>query len=182
MAAASMIPKLAVQTLAPAAASPPPQATSVPSVSTAKGDNPLRVYLAGHEPLEAAPSIGPKMAERFAPLGIKTVADFLAADPAKMASRLADRRISDVMIEEWQCQARLVMEIAGLRGTHAQLLTGAGDRTTPAIAAADPGKLSNDVLQFGASPDGRRVLREGVPPEVEKIKAWVNLARAAMAA
>lgn len=167
----------------------PRPATSVPSIAAApaatapdRRDRGLRVYLTGSEPLEAAPSIGPKLAERFLPLGIKTVAEFLTSDPAKLAARLADRRINDTLLDEWQCQARLVMEVAGLRGTHAQLLTGAGYRTTGAIAAADQVKLAADVLRFGASPEGRRVLRDGEPPDVEKIKGWVDLARSALAA
>ena len=155
--------------------------TSVPSVSPNRDRIP-RIYLAANDMLEAAPSIGPKMAERFLTLGIKTVGDFLEADPAKLAARLADRRIGDTTIEDWQCQARLVMEIPGLRGTHAQLLTGAGFRSTAAIAAADAGKLSSDVLRFAGTPDGRRVLRDGDPPDVEKIKGWVDAARIAQAA
>ncbi len=161
-----------------AALKPSPQSAQPP----APGHAAARSYLAAGDPLEAAPSIGPRMAERLAELGLVTVGDFLAADPAKTAARLRDHRISDMVIDVWQCQARLVIEIAGLRGTHAQLLTGAGYRTTGAVAAADPGKLSADLLRFAASSEGRRLLRDGGPPDIQKVKAWTVMARMVQAA
>ena len=141
-----------------------------------------RYYLTAVDDLEKAPSIGPKMAERFAALGIKTVADFLAHAPDDMAELLGDKRIDAETLEEWQDQAQLVMEIAGLRGTHAQLLTGAGYRAAGDVAAADPVGFSADILKFATSDAGKRVLREGNPPDLEKIKSWVAFAKTALAA
>ena len=86
------------------------------------------------------------------------------------------------VIETWQYQALLVMEIPGLRGTHAQLLTGAGYKTADDIASADPAKLCASVLLFAATTDGQRVLRDGEPPDMEKIKGWVTSASEARAA
>lgn len=141
-----------------------------------------RHYLTAIDDLEKAPSIGPKMAERFAGLGIKTVADFLAHAPHDMAELLDDKRLKAETLHEWQDQAVLVMEIAGLRGTHAQLLTGAGYRDAESIAAAEPVDFSADVLKFATSDAGKRILREGNPPDIEKIKGWVESARLAKAA
>ena len=141
-----------------------------------------RYYLTAIDDLEKAPSIGPKMAERFAGLGIKTVADFLAHAPHDMADLLEDKRIKTETLHEWQDQAVLVMEIAGLRGTHAQLLTGAGYRDAASIASAEPVDFSADVLKFATSDAGKRILREGNPPDIEKIKGWVESARLAKAA
>ncbi len=141
-----------------------------------------RVYLKASDDLEAAPSIGPKMAERFAALGIKTVAEFLGQSPDDMAELLDDKRIDAGTLEEWQDQAELVMYVPGLRGTHAQLLTGAGYRTAAAVADADPVALSADVLKFATTPEGKRVLRDGNTPDLEKIKSWLEAAQEAMAA
>ena len=162
----------------------PPAAPSPVAVAPAKAAEPetRRYYLTAVDDLEKAPSIGPKMAERFAALGIKTVADFLAHAPHDMAELLDDKRLKPELLAEWQEQAELVMEIAGLRGTHAQLLTGAGYRTAADIAAADPVAFSADILKFAASEAGKRILREGNPPDVEKIKAWVESAKLAKAA
>ncbi len=147
-----------------------------------QGGGERRLYLKSSDDLEAAPTIGPKMAQRFAELGIKTVADFLGQSPDDMAELLDDSRIDAEMLEEWQDQAQLVMEVTGLRGTHAQLLTGAGYRTVASIADADPVALSANVLKFATSPDGKRILRDGNPPDLEKIKSWLNAAQDAMAA
>jgi hypothetical protein len=85
-------------------------------------------------------------------------------------------------LRQWQHQARLVMEVPGLRGTHAQLLTGAGYLDAAAVAAADPAALAADVLRFASTPDGQRILRKGVPPSEDKIKGWIGNAAARMAA
>lgn len=145
-------------------------------------DRVRRSYLAESDELERAPSIGPKLADQFASIGIATVGQFLAADPDETAAALADRRVDATTIEEWQDQARLVIQVAGLRGTQAQLLTGAGYRTIDAIANADPINISADVLNFASTSDGKRILREGHAPDIEKIKLWVEAAADAAAA
>ena len=85
-------------------------------------------------------------------------------------------------LADWQDQAQLVIDVPGLRGTHAQLLVGAGYRTAQAVADADPIALSVGVLKFVTTSEGKRVLREGRPPDIEKIKSWVDVARHAVAA
>jgi predicted flap endonuclease-1-like 5' DNA nuclease len=128
--------------------------------------------------LERAPSIGPKTAERFAAIGIKTVADLLAADPGETTARLDASHIAADVIAAWQAQARLVMAIAGLAGTHAQLLTGAGFATADEIASAEPASLCAAVLAYAATSEGQRILRDGPPPDVEKIRGWIDSAAA----
>ena len=141
-----------------------------------------RVRLAATDDLEAAPSIGPKMAERFAALGITTVGDFVAQDARTVAGLLADKRFPADMMLEWQRQARLVMAVPGLTGTHAQLFTGAGYRDANAIAAADPVSLSAAILTFASTSEGRRILRDGDAPDLERIKALVSSAAISIAA
>lgn len=172
--------------IAPAVAEVPPEAvptadvTALPDVSRGAIDR--RAYLSGDDALDDAPSIGPKMAQRFAMLGIHTVADFLGHDPHDMAELLDDSRFDGEVMTDWQDQAQLVIDIPGLRGGAAQLLVGAGYRTIHAIAEADPVDLSADVLTYAASSDGKRILRDGSPPDLEKIKLWVVSAAEALAA
>ena len=128
------------------------------------------------------PSIGAKTAERLNPHGIKTVRDLLKADPAALAVLVNARHITPETISAWQDQARLVCSVPGLRGTHAQLLVGAGYRSGDAIAAAEADKLCADVLAFAASAAGQRLLRNGDPPDIEKIKGWLEAARSMRAA
>ena len=129
-----------------------------------------------------APSIGPKTAERLYACEVRTVRDLLAADPKALAEKLDVRHIDAQVLTDWQHQARLVCMVPGLRGTHAQLLVGAGYLTADAIAHAEPEKLCADVLTFATSAEGQRVLRNGDPPDIEKIKGWLELARSAQAA
>ncbi len=146
--------------------------------ATAAGRPPL----AATDDLEAAPSIGPKTAERFAMAGIRSVGDFLAADPEATAAKLGQRHITPEVIAEWKDQARLVMAIPGLRGGHAQLLTGAGFGSVEAIAEAAPDELCAKILAFAATADGHRILRDGHAPDVERIKGWVDAALEVLAA
>ena len=159
----------------PAAAVPPPRQVQVRSSET-------RVYLREDDDLEAAPSIGPKIADRFAAIDIHTVRDFLKQDPEQLADKLDDPHFDAETLLEWQDQAKLVMAVPGLRGTHAQLLVGAGYKTAQAVADADPLSLSASVLKFATTSAGKRVLREGRPPDIEKIKTWVEFAKVAAAA
>ena len=122
------------------------------------------------------------MAQRFAELDIFTVGDFLGHDPRDMASLLDDKRIDADTLEAWQDQAHLVIKVPGLRGTHAQLLVGAGYRWPDAIAESDPADFAADILTFAATDAGRRILRDGNPPDIEKIKDWVSAAKIALAA
>ncbi len=141
-----------------------------------------RIYLAASDDLEAAPSIGPKTAQRFAEIGVRTVGDFLSGSAEDMSQRLMSRHMSSGVLSDWQDQTRLVMSVPGLRGTHAQLLVGAGYRDVSAIAAADADKLCADVLAFAARDEGRRILRDGGAPDIEKIRAWIENAARAKAA
>jgi predicted flap endonuclease-1-like 5' DNA nuclease len=141
-----------------------------------------RKYLFSSDDLEHAPSIGPKTAEKFAAVGINTVGDFLEHNPDDMAELLDDGQADAETLADWQDQAQLVIDVPGLRGTHAQLLVGAGYRTAQAVAEADPVELSANVLKFVSTSEGKRVLRAGMPPDIEKIKGWVEVARHAVAA
>ena len=141
-----------------------------------------RIHLVGSQDVVDAPSIGPKTAERLYAVGIDTVDEFLKAHPIALAARLEVKHITADVITDWQDQTKLVCAIPGLRGTQAQLLVGAGYRTADAVAKVDADKLCADILNFATSKDGQRILRDGNPPDVEKIKSWVENARAVHAA
>lgn len=151
-----------------------------PAPSAAPAD--AKHYLALTDDIERAPSIGPKMAEKLAPLGIKSVADLLAASAYLTADSLRSRHVKAETILLWQDQCRLMLDVPGLRGTHAELLAGSGYRTADRLAEADEVALSADVLAFAATTAGKRILRDGQPPDIERIKGWLAAARAVQAA
>ncbi|MFT5508324.1 MAG: hypothetical protein ACI89J_001399 [Hyphomicrobiaceae bacterium] len=155
---------------------PQPAPVRVAPSTTDKSHAP-RLYLAPTDDIEAAPSIGPKTAARFETIGISTVAGFLEADPVETADELKTRHITAKTIVEWQHQARLVCTLPGIRGGHAQLLVGAGLTSVEAIAETDPGEAMAAILKFAQTSAGQSVLRDGQPPDLEKIHAWVQNAR-----
>lgn len=184
---ATSVPSFAA-TDAPAAPIPPEAASSrsLPSVATPP-EQPVRTgpaerKLALDADVVDAPSIGPKTAERLYAVGIRTVSDLLAADAGALASALQTRWIGTTTVADWQAQTRLATEIPGLRDTHTQLLVGAGYRDARTLADADPDTLAADVLNFALSAEGRRLLRDGAPPDIEKIKGWLERARTVLAA
>jgi hypothetical protein len=169
----------------PGTVSPPPlpgapaptNATGVPRIGEAP-----RLHLRVEDKLEAAPSIGPRLAERLGRLGLTTVADLLADDPARIAGALGIRHITPETVRCWQDEARLVLSVPGLRGNHARLLVGAGYRTPARIATAAPDALSAAVLKFATTSEGARILSAGDPPDLERITSWIAAAASVRAA
>lgn len=154
-----------------------PAATEPPFDENAAGTSgEKRFYLKVDDPIVEAPSIGERTAERLISCGIHTVGDLLAADPGETAERINARHITVARIEDWQFQARLVCTVPWLRGTHAQLLVGAGYTSPIDITEAEPETLCADVPTFAATRDGQRILRQGSPPEMEKIRKWAEFA------
>jgi predicted flap endonuclease-1-like 5' DNA nuclease len=174
----------AAKTSARAAWDDAARVVSVASVASAsrEGVGQGKVYLAASDEIERAPSIGPKTAERLIGVGVHTVADFLEEDAEQLSTMLGRRALSSRILKDWQDQARLVMTIAGLRGTHAQLLVGAGYRDAAAVAEADAEELCAALARFALTTEGRSILREGNAPDIAKIKAWVDGAAQAIAA
>lgn len=150
--------------------------------ASGKRSDALKTYLSLSDDVEKAPSIGPKTAERLANVGVLTVNDLLEEDGEQLATMLGRRHMTATVIKDWQDQARLVLDIPGLRGTHAQLLVGSGYRSAKAIAEADATTLCAAVAKFASTSDGKSVLRNGDPPDLAKIKGWVDSAADALAA
>lgn len=165
-----------------AAASAPAPKSSPAKAAPSPGSAIVRPFLKASDDVEAAPSIGARSAQRLAEAGIFTVADLMAADPSATAGTLGPLGISADTLQVWQDQAKLVMDVPGLRGTHAQLLTGAGYKDVAAVAGADPATLCAAVLRYAGTSEGQRILRQDSPPPEEKIKAWVASAATARAA
>lgn len=137
-------------------------------------DGAKRFYLALDDHIERAPSIGPKTAGRLVDAGIPTVRELLAADAEAVSAAARTKFITAQRVRDWQAQARLVCTVPFLRGTHAQLLVGAGYANLEDIVAADPSVLCAAILKFATTRDGQSVLRSAPPPDIERILRWLQ--------
>ncbi|QDV66121.1 DUF4332 domain-containing protein [Crateriforma conspicua] len=158
---------------------------------TADSDQTVAAEQAGRQPREAsenstpslhagddlvdAPSIGPKTAHRFAEIGVQTVAQFLAKSPEELAGRLATRWMTADTIRTWQHQASLMCEMPKMLAREIQLLVGAGYVTMRDIAGADASELHREIEAFAATSAGRRYLRGGSPPSIQRVTQWTQL-------
>ncbi len=193
----SPLPKLAddlaaaVASLAPKAReSEPINESPVPVSTTAADDEPMpvveqkpareaapRTYLSPTNDIVDAPSIGPKMAERFYACGLNTVRDLLTADPDRACVALNIKQLTPDLFRIWQSQAQLCCDIPGLRGHDAQILVACGYRTVEAIAAADHDALTKAAIAIVSSPAGQRVLRGSNPPDADEVAFWIQSAQ-----
>lgn len=138
-----------------------------------------RFYLTLDDHIEKAPSIGPRTAALLNAVGVMTVRDLLTCDPEDIASRLHNRYITAERLAQWQAQSRLVCIVPWLRGTHAQLLAGAGFDTLDKIVAADAPSVCAAILKFAATRDGMSVLRSSPPPGEDWVIKRLEHAQAA---
>jgi hypothetical protein len=124
-----------------------------------------------------APSIGPKTAQRFLPLGIRTIGEFLAAQPAAMAQALKVSHITATMLAEWQQQCQLMIDVPRLLVRDAQLLVGVGVTTSDELAQYNARELADHVAAFAKRPEGQRLLRGAAVPELGEIGQWIGAAK-----
>ena len=126
--------------------------------------------------VEAAPSIGPKTADRLAQVGIRSVADLLSANPESVAEELDTNHINAKMVASWQQQARLVCQIPQLPGYGAQLLVASGFTDPEQLANTSVDVLVGKVLSICKTKKGQRIMRSGDAPERDKIAKWIECA------
>jgi len=116
------------------------------------------------------------MAERLEAIGIRTVADFLNADPAATAARLNRKSIDADVIRTWQQQAALVCRIPWLRGHDAQILVACGVTDPETLAKQNAATFWKVVQPFAESAEGKRILRTSKAPDLEEVTQWIQWA------
>lgn len=133
--------------------------------------------LAIGDPLERAPGIGPKSAQRFARFGINTVQQLLDADPQRLAGQLSDRHFSRTAIIELQQAARLCCDVPGLYGHDAQILVACGIGSAAELAGQAVETLLDMAVGLAETPEGQRILRGSTPPDEAEVRHWIDLAQ-----
>jgi len=135
-----------------------------------------RYYLDLQDHVEAAPSIGPKTAERFEKIGVVSVSDFLKQTAESMATKLQYKRITAEVVRQWQHQTRLVCRIPNLRGHDAQLLVACNFTEPEKIATMQPRQLLNIIGSFADTKEGMRIIRSGKRPDLAEVTDWITWA------
>jgi len=136
----------------------------------------MRFFLSRTSEIEKAPSIGPRTAEMMESIGIRTVEDFLNMTPDRISEKLAHRRITSSLIQQWQCQSRLMCQIPELRGHDAQILVACGITTPEGLAAQQASELYAVVEPFSGSKEGERIIRGGRKPDLNEVTEWIQWA------
>ncbi len=128
------------------------------------------------DPLDAAPSIGPRTAQKFHKLDIYTVQEFLDSDIQEMAQLLDNRRLSAKVLQSWQDQARLMCAVPNLRGHDVQLLVHCEIVDPAALASMNAEDLWQVVEPAAGSRDGARILRNSEMPDFQEVAGWIDAA------
>lgn len=139
----------------------------------------LRFYLHQSSPVEDAPEIGPRMAERLEAIGIRTVRDLLNAEPRDVVRRLRQKRVKLDRVQRWQLQATLVCRIPQLRGHDAQILVACHVKSPEDLATRNANQLFAIVKPFVRTTAGTRILRGSSEPDLDEITDWILWARQA---
>lgn len=146
------------------------------STKAVKSNSDFKFFLLPTDELEAAPSIGPKTAEKFVEIGIVTVQDFLNASIPEMVKQLNNRRLSKKVLKTWQEQSRLMCEVPNLRGHDAQILVGCEILQAADLANWDASELLDIVIPFVETKEGSRILRNARKPDLAEVTGWVQAA------
>jgi len=122
-------------------------------------------------------SLGPRTAGQLATVGIRTVADLLAAKPPTVIERLQDERYSSTTIASWQREARLIVELPDLPPDAARILGLAGYGDSERIARSAPTELLTAIESLCQREDAPNWLRELKKPTIAEVCRWIGYAR-----
>jgi hypothetical protein len=104
-------------------------------------------------------------------LGVRTVAQLLAAKPQAIAERLRDTRFTEQTVADWQRETQLILAAPGLAGEPARLLAAAGFASVERLARATPTELVAVLEQ----------LSQASPPSIQQASRWIQCAQQALA-
>lgn len=163
----------------PAEKPPEKKANKEPKAAEKAAEPKLKFYLERSKPIQDAPSIGSKTAERMRAAGVSTVGELLSSHPDKLAAKLDVAHIVGDVIRQWQAEATLCCRVPGLRGHDAQILVACGIDQPAELAEIEVDELMELIQPFVDSADGKRVLRGNQPPDEEEVAEWIENAQQA---
>lgn len=126
-------------------------------------------------------SLGPRTAGRLGRLGVRSVAQLLAAKPQAVAERLRDERFAADIVADWQREAQILIEAPELAGDAARVLAAAGFASAQRVARATPTELLAAIEQL-AQDEGRAAWFAQLPrPGICEVNAWIRCAQQSLA-
>ena len=121
-------------------------------------------------------SLGPRTAGRLATVGIRSVAELLAARPQAIAQRLQDSALSSEVFAAWQREARLILDLAQLPVEAARLLAAAEIGSSDRIRNYTPTELFA-LLETAQQKNPDSWLASTELPSIAAISEWILLAQ-----
>ena len=134
----------------------------------------LSRMLDDHSPIEFGPSLDAETAARLRAAGVTTVGELLQLQPARSASVLRHANVTWEMVESWQAQTRLVLQMPRLRAYDARILAACGIRHPEQLEQLGTVEVRNLIERFAASSDGRAMLLSGTEYELSRITDWAR--------
>jgi hypothetical protein len=130
-------------------------------------------------PVAKAGLFGRRWQTRFVELEIHTVGQFLDI-PAVRWRALGMTPLEVRKLQRWQRAVRLAASMPAMQPYEAMMLFAVHRRRRARLANESPGHLHRDLVRFGMSTAGQRLLRHRPIPDRKKIARWIATARAAI--
>ena len=140
------------------------------------GDMEAVFYLSAASSMDAFPVLGDETQAVFARLGILTVADLLAADPADVSGRLKRSDVYPETVSLWQSHMSLLCHVPELTLNDAQLLTACGISSPRELREANGDALHSAVESFLDSTPGRQQITARHRYNRARIGEWIHAA------
>jgi len=120
-------------------------------------------------------SLGPRTAGQLAVVGIRTVAELVAASPHAISRRLNEKAISAEIVSEWQRESQLIVALPQLPAKAARLLAAAGFASAKKVGYSTPTELLAAFETAGQN-NSASWLAETTLPTIAEISLWIRLA------
>jgi large subunit ribosomal protein L20 len=126
--------------------------------------------------IEDIEGIGPVMAKKLAPLGIKTIADLREhGKTAAAREQIAEKSgIKSESIHKWTMAADF-FRLNGMDGDQAELLVANGVKTVPALAKQDGAALSKKLAAGNVDANGKSIAPR--TPSAAEVNGWIAQAK-----
>ncbi len=119
-------------------------------------------------------SLGPRTAGRLMQVGVRTVAELLAAEPQVVALRMKNERITAETLKDWQREAQLILAAPQLPPQAARILAVARFASPEKIARSTPTELLA-AIEMVVEQGGW--LEKISRPTVSELATWIGHAQ-----